>query len=284
MVNSFEVSSVFKIINQASPALRAILKQVRELSAAIDQAKLGLSSIGRIPGINAATGQTQALAAEWRNVAAASAAATRSMTAAASAGRRGGGGAGGTLSNAGAIGAGPRFRGAHNAALAGAGLLGYGVYEEAKIQDAAFQLQYHAGLAGAATKKQFREVIQNAMSSSGFSLDEIVEAAKDEIRMFKGTPGGGIDVLPEMLRAATTEARLKGSSPAELMKALVGLAHMTKEYSPEQIKKLAPAFAFLSTANPSSLAGIERAAGYAVPILQSGLGIDPIRRCCWGQL
>jgi PAS domain-containing protein len=51
----------------------------------------------------------------------------------------------------------------------------------------------------------------------------------------------------------------------ESMKALVGLAHMTKQYDPEQIKKLAPAFAFLSTANPGSLSSIERAAGYARP-------------------
>jgi len=41
---------------------------------------------------------------------------------------------------------------------------------------------------------------------------------------------------------------------------------MTKQYSPEAIKKLAPAFAFLSTANPASLDSIERAAGYAVPL------------------
>jgi hypothetical protein len=42
------------------------------------------------------------------------------------------------------------------------------------------------------------------------------------------------------------------------------------------VKKLAPAFAFLSTANPSSLSSMERAAGYAVPLLQSGLDIDPM--------
>jgi hypothetical protein len=93
--------------------------------------------------------------------------------------------------------------------------------------------------------------------------------------MFQGTPGGGIDVLPEMLRAATIESRLKGESPMESMKALIGLAHMTKEYSPDAIKKLAPAFAFLSTANPNSLGSIEKAAGYAVPLMQSGLEIDP---------
>jgi hypothetical protein len=77
-----------------------------------------------------------------------------------------------------------------------------------------------------------------------------------------------------MLRAATTEARLKGGNPKEAMSALVGLADMTKQYSPEAIKKLAPAFAFLSTANPGSLGSIERAAGYAVPLLQSGLEIE----------
>jgi hypothetical protein len=31
--------------------------------------------------------------------------------------------------------------------------------------------------------------------------------------MFAGTPGHGLDVLPEMLRAATIESRLKGESP-----------------------------------------------------------------------
>ena len=65
---------------------------------------------------------------------------------------------------------------------------------------------------------------------------------------------------PEMLMAAATEAKLKGTSLQESMQALIGLSHMTKEYSPEQIKKLAPVFAFLSAANPASLGGIERAA------------------------
>jgi hypothetical protein len=120
------------------------------------------------------------------------------------------------------------------------------------------------------------------MAESGYGLHDISESAKQEIRMFQGTPGGGIDVLPEMLRAATIESRLKGESPEESMKALIGLAHMTKQYSPDAIKKLAPAFAFLSTANPSSLSSIERAAGYAVPILQSGLEIDPMQTLLMG--
>ena len=57
---------------------------------------------------------------------------------------------------------------------------------------------------------------------------------------------------------------------------------MTKEYNPEQIKKLAPAFAFLSASNPASLKGIERAASYAVPILQSGLEVDPVETLLLG--
>ena len=117
---------------------------------------------------------------------------------------------------------------------------------------------------------------------SGYGLHDISESAKQEIRMFQGTPGGGLDVLPEMLRAATIESRLKGESPEESMKALIGLAHMTKEYGPEAIKKLAPAFAFLSTANPGSLSSIERAAGYAVPLLQSGLEVDPMQTLLLG--
>jgi hypothetical protein len=125
-------------------------------------------------------------------------------------------------------------------------------------------------------------MLQDSMSESGYGLHDIAESAKQEIRMFQGTPGGGIDVLPEMLRAATIESRLKGESPEESMRALIGLAHMTKQYSPEAIKKLAPAFAFLSTANPASLGSIERAAGYAVPLLQSGLEIDPIQTLLLG--
>jgi hypothetical protein len=120
------------------------------------------------------------------------------------------------------------------------------------------------------------------MAESGYGLKDIAESAKQEIRMFQGTPGGGLDVLPEMLRAATIESRLKGESPEESMKALIGLAHMTKQYDPAAIRKLAPAFAFLSTANPSSLSSIERAAGYAVPLLQSGLEIDPMQSLLLG--
>jgi hypothetical protein len=167
--------------------------------------------------------------------------------------------------------------------MAAAGLVGYAGYEAAQMEDAVFQLIYHSGLENnEANKTRFRTIIQNAMKETGFGLHDISESAKQEIRMFQGTPGGGLDVLPEMLKAAAIEARLKGNSPEESMKALIGLAHMTKQYGSEDIKKLAPAFAFLSTANPGSLSSIERAAGYAVPLLQSGLEIDPMQSLLLG--
>lgn len=347
MITSFEVGAVFRIINEASPALRTILKQVRELSAAVDKAKANIASIGKMPSLAAATGETKALAVEWREVQKAAASANRSIGAAtrrqlagpgasgvaeaqqlatawervalasasatgnarqiASAARRGsaggGGGSGGggggraRLGNRVGIGGGSNVHfagpgmpipgGGHarfsGGAAAAAGLAGYGAYEAAQMEDAVFQLIYHSGQEqNAGNRAKFRKILQDSMVESGYGLHDISESAKQEIRMFQGTKGGGIDVLPEMLRAATIESRLKGESPEESMKALIGLAHMTKQYDPEAIKKLAPAFAFLSTANPSSLNSIERAAGYAVPILQSSLGVDPLQSLLLG--
>jgi hypothetical protein len=156
-------------------------------------------------------------------------------------------------------------------------------YLEAQMEDAIAQIEYHTGERNTPeNSSKYRSIIQNAMSKTGRTLEEVTAATKQEVRMFKGTPGGGIDVLPEMLQAAATEARLKGTSLEESMTSLIGLSHMTKEYSSDQIKKLAPAFAFLSASNPSSLGTMEKAASYAVPILQSGMEIDPMQTLLLG--
>ena len=47
MISSFEVGAVFKIIDQASPALRLILKQVREINLAVDKARESLALLGK---------------------------------------------------------------------------------------------------------------------------------------------------------------------------------------------------------------------------------------------
>jgi hypothetical protein len=108
MITSFEVGSVFKIKDQASPALRAILKQVRELNVALDQARENLATLGKsvMPiGLTRAVGETEGLATAWGDVAknaaiaqraigAASTTASRTALPAAAAAATGGGGAG----------------------------------------------------------------------------------------------------------------------------------------------------------------------------------------------
>lgn len=300
MQTSFAVGAIFKIINEASPSLRAILKEVRALRAEVDKTRESLALIGKPSALGTSIAETGDLAKAWGDVAKNAATARRAIGSAAGASARaalppaalggGGGGGGGGRHRPGWLGGGggahfggpgmhipggghARFTGG---AAAAAGLAGYGAYEAAEMEDAVFQLIYHSGQEqNAANRAKFRKILQDSMVESGYGLHDISESAKQEIRMFQGTKGGGIDVLPEMLRAATIESRLKGESPEESMKALIGLAHMTKQYSPDEIKKLAPAFAFLSTANPGSLSSIERAAGYAVPILQSSLDVDP---------
>jgi hypothetical protein len=53
MITSFEVGSVFRILDEASPALRKILAQVRELNKAIDGARANLAKFSEAvaPGI-----------------------------------------------------------------------------------------------------------------------------------------------------------------------------------------------------------------------------------------
>lgn len=315
MISRFEVGAILKIVDQASPALGRILRQVRELNLAIEKARVNLAEIGKgtgaaSTGIAKATGETEALAAAWKNVAK-NAAGARAMTG--WQGRSdyddwfvkgrsdfdrwfvGPPGSGARMAtgrrdfepspglHTGLPFGGPLVRIGSAVATTAIGLAGYGIAEAAQMEDAVFQLIYHSASENTqANRAKFRKILQDAMVESGYGLHDIAESAKQEIRMFQGTKGGGIDVLPEMLRAATIESRLKGESPEESMKALIGLTHMTKQYDPESIKKLAPAFAFLSTANPSSLSSIERAAGYAVPILQSSLEIDPMQSLLLG--
>ena len=42
MITSYEVGAVFKIVNEASPALTQILKQIRELNGVIEKARENL--------------------------------------------------------------------------------------------------------------------------------------------------------------------------------------------------------------------------------------------------
>lgn len=305
MITSFEVGAVFKIINEASPALRKILGEIRALNKAIEGARANASALMKTlgAGTDAAVGETRALAAEWRSVAAQAKLANREIRAVTasnsgaasvrprlpSGGARGRGGSGGfgphyNPSGIAVPGGHIGFRGG-GAAMAAGGALAYGAFMASQNESDIWQMLFHSGLPDTeGNRKKFADIVKEAHSLTGGNLEDIRAAAIDEIRMFRGTPGGGLGVLPEMLRAAATEAKAKGHGTTidTAMESLIGLAHMTKEYSPEEIKKLAPVFGFLSSSTAATLPQIERAASYAVPILQSGLEIDPMQTLLMG--
>ena len=276
-----------KLSSQRFAGLGTRLKGINEQMAA-----LGVNSDKAFAGMGAAFDSAlvgaRALKVEMAEIAAIS---RRVGTGVAASGGGGGFRRGGYRGGGGGHGGGgPRFGymsapipgGSHlhmggNAALAGAGLLGYGVYEAGQMEDDLFGMLYHSAQKDTPQNRdKLRKVIQGAMSTTGYGLTEVAEAATTALRMFRGTPGNGLDVLPELLKAAAIESRLKKSTLNESMNSFIGLSHMTKEYSPEEIKKLAPAFAFLSASNPSSLKQMEGAASYVVPMLQTGLEMDPV--------
>lgn len=294
MITAFEVGAVFKIINRASPTLTAILRQVRALNAEITKAKLSLADLGKplsTTGIKVSIAETDTLAASWRSVATAAGQARVAIGAASTAATRGGAVA--------AIGGGGRHRpgwlsahasgpgvplpgGAHlriggGTAAVGLGGLAWGIDQSMHEQDAIARAEYAAGLAPTPeNNKRFADMIEETMRRTGYSVSQVSEAMVAGVRMLQGVEGGGLDILPDLMVSAATEARNKpGTTMEEAMNASVGLAHMTKEYDPAKIRSLMRDFAFLSTTVPGSLDQMERSLSYSVPILQSGMGIDP---------
>ena len=172
MISGFEVGAIFRVVNEASPALAKILKQVRELQVAVDKAResMAVMSKGLTSGLGGAVTETGALANAWREVAAASALATRNMTAASAAGRN-------STAAAGAVGGGgnrfrpraglphigggsiPHFSG--GVELAAGGLALNAVYQAAEMERAEWWLTYHSHMAQTnENHARFRKILQ----------------------------------------------------------------------------------------------------------------------------
>jgi hypothetical protein len=47
MITSYSVGARFQILNEASPTLRKILAEVRELNVALDRARASLTGLGK---------------------------------------------------------------------------------------------------------------------------------------------------------------------------------------------------------------------------------------------
>ena len=278
------------------PGLSGELKGLNDQAAQLKNT-FGLTTKTMTDGAGTATAEVNALASAWARVGAEAKAAAAAMRIP---------GIGGAAAVAGMPNANLRARAAHGRgfgpthgyvsaplmsgmharagigmgpAIAG-GALAYGMFEEAELEDATFQMKWHAGLPNTPDNtRYFRELIQSTAAQTGFGYKEIAEAATDEIRLLKGAGGkesGGLGILSEMLRAAAVEARVKpGTTLTTAMQSLVQQAHMAQEYGIEDIKGMAPLLAFLSTTNPATMPQMTRAASYAMPTLHSALGINP---------
>jgi GH24 family phage-related lysozyme (muramidase) len=315
-VTTFEVGSVFTIVDRATPTLEKLSRQVTVFSDAIKKAQKNLAELGEMKftglenslkllseklaslggttreatgsmnaSIETSISSVNSLAAAWGRVEAAAAGAARAARAS-QVPLAGGGGRGGrhgpghfhvsAPNNVPIPGGHLGYVGGGMLPMAGAAALGYGIYEEMQLERRIHNIEYHAGLDyhDPANSDRIRQILQQESLHTGFNTNEIADAAENAVRMLRGTPGGGLDILPALIDAAAKEAYTKHAPLAESMSSLVGLAHQTKEYGPEGIKQLAPVFGFLSASTAATLSQIERASSYAQPILQSGANVD----------
>jgi hypothetical protein len=256
--------------------------QFAALAATADSTIRNMTTATDAAGVSART-----LAAQWRTVQAAASQAAAATQGASRIRVASGGGTGRGNGNGGFGIRGPSgthlgggFH-AHSGSLIGQGLmaaLGYGIVEQSKLEDFSYRATFTAGVP-ASQMAAIQKAIKTAASQTGASIPDLGEAALDEIRQLGGTGLSWqqkLNVLGPLLTYGAAEGRLKGTSAKEGVDSIIGLAHMLKVYDPKKIAALADKFAFLSTVNPAKLQQMERAAGYAVPMLGE-LGFDPFQ-------
>lgn len=164
-------------------------------------------------------------------------------------------------------------------AMAAAGVIGYGVYEAAEMRDEVNRLmitgQVDAEKWGA-TRDQLGKLLMDSASLTGFSVKQVGEALSKSERAMSGLDvQTKMSVTKELIPYAAAEARLKETSLAESLQAMVGLAHMTGVYEPDKIRDLARKFSYVSLSTNSSLPQFEKTLSYSMPILRTGMGMDP---------
>jgi len=164
-------------------------------------------------------------------------------------------------------------------AMAAAGIVGYGVYEAAEMRDETNRLmitgQVDAEKWGA-TREQLGKLLMDSASLTGFSVKQVGEALSKSERAMSGLDvQTKMSVTKELIPYAAAEARLKETSLAESLQAMVGLAHMTGVYEPDKIRDLARKFSYVSLSTNSSLPQFEKTLSYSMPILRTGMGMDP---------
>jgi hypothetical protein len=287
MITNFAVGAEFKIINQASPAIAKILAEMRVLNDVIKATRLNLTGLaGQFRVATTAAGGLNRAGAGMGtlNAGLARAVANSNALTAALGRAQGAAGAAGGANIGGAV---PRFRGGphvtgRGVAMTGLAALGFGLYEEAMVEDIAAralvtgQIKVDSGMTRTDAFKRIREVIVRNAGLGGFDPKEVGEAVLGSERQFAGL---GFDkrmsVLNTMLPFAMQEARMKESGLKESAESLVGLAHMTGTYDTGKLPDLYRKFAYASQLTPKTLPEFTRALSYAMPSLVGGMGMDP---------
>jgi hypothetical protein len=273
-LNNLVTAELLRITEQlmaadtAAMALSRTLKGLSVGAAATREAAVAATAMG--DAFRFASAEIDGVRAKMASLGAASASAG-AASAAGGAGRRGGFNAWilGALSKPSALGA------------------GYGLFKSIQgglnMDDAiarsmvAMGMQVRPDYMDSATAKSLQSSIFNASTSWGVGMGDTEEAALQAMRALAPLPAAQrTALLPSLLNFAGAEAFGKhGTSMLEATEAAIGLAHQLRAYSPEQIEPLLGAFAKLSMASPQSLTQMSRASSYYLPLLTSGLGMDP---------
>ena len=166
--------------------------------------------------------------------------------------------------------------------MGAAALMGYGIYEEAEVEDIEAralmtgQIRVDAGMTQTQAFQKLRDVIKKNSELGAFDPKQVGEALLGSERQFAGlTFDKRMEALSVMLPAAMQEARFKETGLKESAEALVGLAHMTGTYDPAKLPDLYRKFTFASMLTPAPLPEFTRALSYSMPALVGGMGMDP---------
>ena len=300
MMTAMEIVALFRLDDQATATLRRIAAEARALTDQFkiltDQAKAFSTAMGstfRTMGadVGTATAEVRTLAAEWAKVEAAALAAGR----AAAFGGPLGGGFRGTPRTTPGIGGGPpsgihmspftfpggSARMGSNLAMGAAALMGYGIYEEAEVEDIAAralmtgQIRVDAGMTQTQAFQKLRDVIKKNSELGAFDPKQVGEALLGSERQFAGlTFDKRMEALSVMLPAAMQEARFKETGLKESAEALVGLAHMTGTYDPAKLPDLYRKFTFASMLTPAPLPEFTRALAAGIRSSKAGTWIQ----------
>lgn len=280
-ISALSLSGLEKNLRAISRAIPVIEKHLGGLGVAFDGA------FGAAAGkIDAVAVSVERLNAGLTGIKSAALAASGAMPRPVPVGRSGRGGSGGRRGGGGfhisghqEIGGG--FGAGYGATpgMIGALGLGYGLYQEAELEDTISNILFTSGVSmgkrSDADRAAIRKIIQDTASATGSPIAELNKASLGIARMMAGFPvNDRISVLKTGLEFGAQEHRLKGVSYEEGAESIIGLMHQVGHYDPKSLNSLASHVAYLSLVTPASLGQFTRATSYSLPLIQQGAKLD----------